>query len=196
MIFGPPAVGKMTVGDELCRRTGFKLFHNHMAIEPVLGIFPFGSPPFSRLVNEFRRRIIEEAANTDLPGLIFTIVWGLELPEDADLMASYVEIVRSRGGRVCFVELNAELAERLARNTTQLRLQRKLSKRDVESSRAQLLQLDREHVMNTDGAISSRAKTLIERHDHLRVDNTHLSPAQVAAIIVRTFRIAGTVDAE
>jgi adenylate kinase family enzyme len=27
LIFGPPAVGKMTVGHEVPRRTGFKLFH-------------------------------------------------------------------------------------------------------------------------------------------------------------------------
>jgi adenylate kinase family enzyme len=27
LIFGPPAVGKMTVGHEVARRTGFKLFH-------------------------------------------------------------------------------------------------------------------------------------------------------------------------
>jgi len=55
VVFGPPAVGKMTVGREICLLTGFKLFHNHMTIEPVLDIFPYGSPQFSRLVSEFRR---------------------------------------------------------------------------------------------------------------------------------------------
>jgi shikimate kinase len=39
LIFGPPAVGKMTVGHEVAQRTGFKLFHNHLSIEPLLGIF-------------------------------------------------------------------------------------------------------------------------------------------------------------
>ncbi|WP_199750190.1 AAA family ATPase [Amycolatopsis sp. WAC 04169] len=95
VIFGPPAVGKMTVGEELCKLTGFKLFHNHMAVEPVLGIFPFGSPPFGRLVDEFRRRVIEEAADAALPGLVYTYVWGLELPEDTELIGSYVDIVRT-----------------------------------------------------------------------------------------------------
>lgn len=56
LVFGPPAVGKMTVGHELTKITGFKLFHNHMTVDPVLDIFPFGSPPFCRLVSEFRRR--------------------------------------------------------------------------------------------------------------------------------------------
>jgi hypothetical protein len=34
IIFGPPAVGKMTVGLELERLTGFRLFHNHMVGRP------------------------------------------------------------------------------------------------------------------------------------------------------------------
>ena len=39
VIFGPPAVGKMTVGQELAKLTGLKLFHNHMTIELVLNFF-------------------------------------------------------------------------------------------------------------------------------------------------------------
>jgi adenylate kinase family enzyme len=35
-VFGPPAAGKMTVGREICARTGYKLLHNHMTVEPVL----------------------------------------------------------------------------------------------------------------------------------------------------------------
>ncbi|MFE5568949.1 AAA family ATPase [Amycolatopsis japonica] len=185
VLFGPPAVGKMTVGEELCKLTGFKLFHNHMTVEPVLGIFPFGSPPFGRLVNEFRRRVIEEAADAALPGLVFTYVWGLDLPEDTDLIASYVDIVRSRGGRPRFVELYADLDERLERNTTELRLDRKPSKRDLDFSRANLLELDRDYVMNTDDTRRTHAQDLIERHDHVRIDNTRLSPAETAALILR-----------
>ncbi|MGW5702949.1 AAA family ATPase [Amycolatopsis japonica] len=185
VIFGPPAVGKMTVGEELCELTGFKLFHNHMTVEPVLGIFPFGSPPFGRLVNEFRRRVIEEAADAALPGLVFTYVWGLDLPEDTDLITSYVDIVRSRGGRTRFVELYADLDERLERNTTELRLDRKPSKRDLDFSRTNLLELDRDYVMNTDDTRRTYAQDLIERHDHVRIDNTRLTPAETAALILR-----------
>lgn len=52
-IVGPPAVGKMTVGHELAKRTGLKLFHNHHTIDLALRFFPFGTPPFQRLVGEF-----------------------------------------------------------------------------------------------------------------------------------------------
>ena len=39
IIIGSGAVGKMTVGQELMKLTGLRLFHNHMAIEPVLAVF-------------------------------------------------------------------------------------------------------------------------------------------------------------
>ena len=58
----------MTVGPELERLTGFRLFHNHMTVDPVVRLFPFSSPPYSRLVTEFRQRIFEEYAATDERG--------------------------------------------------------------------------------------------------------------------------------
>ena len=196
VIFGPPAVGKMTVGEKLCQRTGFSLFHNHMAIEPVLGIFPFGSAPFGRLVSEFRRRIIEEAVEADLPGLVFTFVWDLELPEDTALVTSYVEIVESRGGRARFVELYADLEERLVRNTSELRLERKRSKRDLRSSRARVLAAHQNYVLNTDDATRTPAHELLDRHDYVRVDNTGLTPDAAADTIVRGFHLVASTTAK
>ena len=60
VIFGPPAVGKMSVGRELAKLTGFKLFHNHMTIELALNFFEFGHPSFGRLIGEFRRRVLRK----------------------------------------------------------------------------------------------------------------------------------------
>jgi hypothetical protein len=169
----------MTVGYELARLAGYKLLHNHMTVEPVLDIFPFGSPPFDRLVSEFRRRIIEETVAADLPGLVFTMVWGLELTGDAETVASYAEIVESAGGRVSFVELYAELEERLERNHSDFRLAEKRSKRDLEFSHGSVLELEARHVMNT-GFGRTEADPVLEPRDHLRIDNTHLSPSDVA----------------
>jgi AAA domain len=189
VIFGPPAVGKMTVGHELAKLTGFKLFHNHMTVEPVLDIFPFGSPPFGRLVTEFRRRIIEEAAEAELPGLVFTFVWALEDESDTALVRSYVDIVESRGGRVQFVELVADQAERLVRNTSEFRLAQKRSKRDLEVSRNNLLMLDAQYVMST-GVVPTPAEALFAGRGYLRVDNTELPAAEVAAWVARELELS------
>lgn len=48
VIFGSGAVGKMTVGQELMKITDFRLFHNHMAIEPVIELFGRFDPPLWR----------------------------------------------------------------------------------------------------------------------------------------------------
>jgi len=77
ILFGPPAVGKMTIGKELEKLSGLKLFHNHMTIEVVLPFFKFGSKKFNKLTGNFRRQIFEEVANSHHPGLIFTFVWAL-----------------------------------------------------------------------------------------------------------------------
>ncbi len=69
VVFGPPAVGKMTVGQEIARLTGYKLFHNHITLDMVTPLFPFGTPECRQLVRELRTRIIAHAAQSSLPGL-------------------------------------------------------------------------------------------------------------------------------
>jgi hypothetical protein len=179
-IVGPPAVGKMTVGHELAGRTGLKLFHNHHSIDLALRFFAFGTPPFHRLVGEFRRRIFEEVAASDLPGLIFTYVWAFDHASDDATVEEYAEIFRSRGGRVVYAELECTQEERLRRNETEFRLAEKPFKRDLEVSRRQLLELDDKYQLNSRGRFA-------ERTDYLHVDNTGLSAAAVAERIIQTF---------
>ena len=183
LIIGPPAVGKMTVGRAVCARTGFRLFHNHHTIEPLLEIFGFGTPPFVVLNGEFRRRVIEEAAASGTR-LIFTLVWNVEEQEDADevrrLVSPYIDV----GLRVSFVELYADLATRLERNRGEERISDKRSKRDLAWSDAHVRELDAAYVMNTRPGHPTPADVLLAGFAHLRLDNTHLSPEAAAAEIV------------
>jgi len=173
VIFGPPAVGKMTVGHELARLTGLKLFHNHMTIDLVLPFFAFGTPPFGRLVGEFRRRIFEEVAASDGPGLIFTYVWALDNEGDRAYVDSCCAIFRARGARVAFAELAAELPERLVRNRSAFRLEQKPSKRDLEWSDGNVRDLDARHKLNSAG-------DFFYPDAHLKLDTTHLSAEEAA----------------
>lgn len=186
IIFGPPAVGKMTVGLELERLTGFRLFHNHVTAEPVMRLFPLDSPAYRRLVTEFRLRMFEEYAATDAKGLIFTFVWVLDDPQDRTFIDAAVHAVVSRGGRVCFVELEAAQVERLRRNETPLRLAEKRPLRDVVGSRAFLLRADETYQLNSRGAFFYPDR-------HLKLDNTALSPEVVARRIAQHFSLARDV---
>jgi hypothetical protein len=179
-LVGPPAVGKMTVGHELAALTGLRLFHNHHTIELVLRFFPFGSPPFQRLVGEFRRRVFEETAESNLPGLIFTYVWAFDDPGDEAAVDGWAGIFRKRGGRVVFAELQASLGERLRRNETEFRLAEKPSKRDLAASRQRLLQADARHRLNSRGACDGR-------DDWFRLDTTDLAAAEAAERILVRF---------
>jgi hypothetical protein len=179
-IVGPPAVGKMTVGHELALRTGLKLFHNHHTIDLALRFFPFGSPPFQRLVGEFRRRIFEEVAASDLPGMIFTYVWAFDVAADEATVEEYSQIFRAHGAKVVYVELEATQEERLRRNETEFRLAEKPFKRDLTASREQLLELDGKYQLNSRGRF-------VGRKDYLRIDNTALPPVAVAERIIEVF---------
>lgn len=179
-LVGPPAVGKMTVGHELASRTGFPLLHNHHTIDLVLRFFAYGSPPFRRLVGEFRRRILEEVAGSELPGLIFTYVWDFGDPADAAAVARLADIFRSRGGRVVFVELQATQAERLRRSATEFRLAEKPALRDVEAARRRLVEHDSRYQLDSRGAYDGRP-------DYLRLETTSMTAADAADRIVTRF---------
>ena len=45
-IYGSPAVGKLTVAQEIAEQTDFKVFHNHLTIDAVTPVFEFGTVPF------------------------------------------------------------------------------------------------------------------------------------------------------
>jgi hypothetical protein len=184
-ICGPPAVGKMTVGLELSELTGMPLFHNHLSIEAVLPIFEYGSPPFNRLVGLFRDRVFVEAAESELPGLIFTMMWAFDHPGDLRFAEKQKDVFESRGGRVVFVELQADLETRLARNESELRLMSKPSKRDTRASRQRLLESEDAYQLESRGAFPFPG--------YLHIDNTHLTPRAVAKQISEHFDLSTAI---
>ncbi|MBC9735263.1 hypothetical protein [Nocardioides marmotae] len=178
MLFGPQAVGKMSVGRQIAEQTTYRLFHNHATIEPLLEVFDWGTPPFEKLRLELRRRVIEEAAASGLPGLVFTYVWELDAPGDTAYAEELVAPVVAAGGRVDFVELWADLDTRLAREGTPERLAAKPSKRDTAWARAQLLESHEQHVLST-----GPDHPFPLDHPHTRLDTSGLSAADAEAVV-------------
>ncbi|PEB24409.1 shikimate kinase [Bacillus toyonensis] len=182
LIFGPQAVGKMTVGQELATLTGLKLFHNHMTIDLVSLIFDYSTKEAKRLVSLFRNEIFEEISKSDLSGMIFTYVWAFDLQSDWDYIHHVVSIFESKGGTVYFVELEAELDERLERNKSPHRLEHKPKKRDIEWSENNLKETMKKHRLDS-------LHGEIEKEEYIKINNTYLSAKEVAEMIKEKFRL-------
>jgi len=180
ILFGPLAVGKMTVGQELAKITGLKLFHNHMTIEMVLPFFDMKSQRFKKLVNSFRVQMFEEVAKSDLEGLIFTYVWELDQKKDCDFVDRIVGIFEKENASVYYVELEADVEERLKRNKSANRLKYKPSKKNFKASEDELLETDRKYILN------SKANEF-QRRNYFKINNTRLNAKETARRIKERF---------
>ena len=102
-LYGPPAVGKLTVARAIADRLPFKILHNHVTIDAVTEVLPFGSDTFWRVVGRFRRDLVEAAAGENID-LIYTFVFA---PGDEQHVADVVSPYEKAGGVVSFVQLLA-----------------------------------------------------------------------------------------
>ncbi len=111
-LYGGAAVGKLTVAKALAQRTGLALFHNHLVVDALLAVFPFGDPAFVKLREEMWLSVFREAAGSGR-SLIFTFA-----PEPTvapDLPDRIAALWRGQGGRVDFVRLVVSRQEQEAR---------------------------------------------------------------------------------
>lgn len=181
LLAGPPAVGKMTVGQELAKKLDYKLFHNHMSIELTIQFFDFGEEGFRAINEGIRQLVFDTVANSnDLKGFIFTVMLAFDLQEDLDYVDELKQKFRGKGWDFYFVELYATLEKRLERNPTPNRLTHKASKRDVEASHKWVIDHDNKYQLNS-------TPGQIQTENYVRIDNTEKSPKMVAEEIIHRF---------
>lgn len=171
LIYGSPAVGKLTTAQEIAKLTDFKVFHNHLTISAVKPVFDFGTKPFWKLVHQFRIDTIAEAARENVD-LIFTFCYAKDY--DDECIAEVTKAVEENGGEICFVLLVAEKSL--------------IEKRVGEDSR------------KLHGKVGT-AETLHELwekyelfspvplHKSLIIDNSDISAEQVAKQIIKHFKL-------
>ena len=182
LICGPQAVGKMTVGQELAKITGLKLFHNHMTIDLVSNFFSYNTEEGKKLVNSFRMQIFEEVSRSNLEGLIFTYVMAYNMQEDWDYLEKVKDIFKKVNAEIYYVELEASLEERLKRNRTENRIINKPTKRDLEKSEKRLVEAEDMYRMNS-------YENEIKDKNYIRINNENKSPEEVTKIIKEKFNL-------
>jgi len=178
-LFGDGAVGKMTVGQELCKITDFRLFHNHMTIEPVLDVFGYFS---YQTIKKIRDIIFEDFAASDNYGMIFTFMFAFDSPYDWECLEETKKIFEPYNTEFYYAELVAPLEIRLERNKTPNRLENKPSKRDLETSELRIIRDDERHRF-----VSFEGEIPFE--NYIKIDNSNISAAETAKIIKERFSL-------
>jgi len=168
-IYGPPAAGKLTVANEVAKRTGFKVFHNHVSIDAVLPIFEFGTKSFGRLVEMIRVETVAEAAREKVD-LIFTFCYAKGLDEEH--VEKVERAAKENGAEVLYVLLTCSPGELMRRIVLEDR------KKFKKATSVEMMEMFLEKY-----DLSSPVPFV----DTLTIDNTELSAADVADQIIVHF---------
>lgn len=170
-LHGPAAAGKLTVARALTARLRYGLFHNHLVVDALTAVFPFGSRSFVELREEFWLSTFSRAAEADV-SLVFTFS-----PEPT-VQPGFAEraeaAVEDGGGRVHLVELLVSEAEQERRIGLPSRGIHEFGKlTDLETLRR-----------------LRRGTGHVERPpSDLRIDTGATSAEEAAAKIIRTFHL-------
>jgi RNase adaptor protein for sRNA GlmZ degradation len=175
-IYGSPAVGKLTVANEIAAQTDFRVFHNHLSIDCVEPVFEFGSKSFGKLINLIRVETIREAARENV-NLIYTFCYAKNL-DDAHVK-KITEVTEENGGEVCFVLLKADRGA--------------LDERVTEESRKNLGKAKTVEMMDFFHETYDLMSPVPDR-ESLIIDNTNLSAAETARQIIEHFNLAKPVE--
>jgi hypothetical protein len=109
ILCGLPGVGKLTVSRQLAAITGFGNFHNHLVVDALLPLFPFGSVPFRELRERIWLEVLTRAAQDGVDGAIFTFAYDRTVTPT--FLIDVARRVGQHGTRTSCFELTCEAAE-------------------------------------------------------------------------------------
>lgn len=171
ILYGPPAVGKLTVAKKLSEKTGIRLFHNHLSVDLVASIIPFEHKSFWPEVRKIRRRLLKLSASEG-NDLIYTIAYRHDL--DDKNINEYLKIYESSGGTICLIHLTAEKEEIFKRLKNESRLNTFKMKDEV---------MLRDHLSKYDFFSPMNGR------ESLAIDNSNLTPEATTDLIIKQFKL-------
>jgi hypothetical protein len=106
-LYGPPAVGKLTIARAIAERRDFRVLHNHVTFDPVAEVLPVGTSAFWAALDKVRLELVSAAAGEEID-LIYTFVFA---PGDEPHVDEIANAYESVDGSVLFVQLLASPEE-------------------------------------------------------------------------------------
>lgn len=168
-LHGTAAAGKLTTARALEDQLGYSVFHNHLVVDALTAVFPFGSEPFVRLREQFWLQVFSDAARSTRS---LTFTFAPEATVQPGFPARAKAVVESSGGRVCFVRLTVTEKEQERRIGNADRQQfHKLTDlstlRRLRDDRTGIEQPPVDLEIITDTTTAAESAALIARHFHL-----------------------------
>jgi len=177
IIFGPPAVGKLTVGRELAKRCGFRILHKQEIFDLLDDFFFFGTTEYRQADEGIREMIIETAATLKhIKGLVMTFVWAFNDVRDQSFVERVLKISKRKKMPVYFVELQSSETERKARVKSATR--KEMNKVATVKGLA-ALEKDKDFISDIN---------YFADKNYLKLDNTVLSAEKCAELISEHFK--------
>ena len=170
-LYGPPAVGKLTVAKELSKLTGYKLFHNHLTVDLVSSLYEWGSPKYWTYLRSIREQLLANLAKDNVD-IIFTYVYAAG--EDEEVMERMFKKVEENRGEVLLVQLTTSVE--------------KLKERIVAEDRRQFKKMHKTESLES-WISQYRLFEAYPNRQNLIVDNSNMKPTEVANLIVTKYNL-------
>ena len=107
MLYGPPAVGKLTIARALAVRTGFRILHNHLFIDLSHALFALGTEASRAFAREVRQVSLDAARRQGVTGIVLTFVYDRDRNGYLLGLCNHAE---AQGDDVCLVWLACDAA--------------------------------------------------------------------------------------
>jgi len=175
LVYGPPAAGKLTVATEVSKLKKYVLFDNHKATDYISEIFPRSNPAFDQVRSDIGKKIrIDVFAAASKAGVNLIATYAPLATGMDDFINQTITAVEHANGSVLLVHL--------------LPSREVLLKRVIDESRRgkKIDTTERWREVVDGGKESLRT---FEGREHCVIDNSHLSPTEVAEKIIKHYNL-------
>ena len=171
-IYGAPGVGKLTVGTELSKQTGFKLLHNHLFNDFAAAVFGWGTPNFSKTVHAYRLDLLGRAAKAGVKGVIMTYVYAKHA--DDPIVQRIVDKAKAVKAKILFVHLTCDKKTLLKR----IKAPSRKKFRKLKDTKTLLGLMKRYNLFS-----------VVPYHENMTVDTGRMSARRAAKRIQKHYRL-------
>jgi len=172
LIYGQPAVGKLTVAKELSKLTNYKILHNHITLDVLEQFLEPHNPEFWKTNKKLKLLLLKEFSKT-LDGLIMTICYVKDM--DTKYLATLRKIIKKSKGQFYPVRLICDKKE-----------QEKRVKGKNRKAHGKLTTVQRLNKMKSEHDFDQVIKGSLE------INNTNLSAKETARIIIKETKPSST----